>query len=593
LTARRARRRVARIPPAGGRRAKGKGKKKDGAAVADPMTAVLATFRDPARTGWEDAWAGLEPTFQTAKSIRKWEKLAALGEAGEDAYFEDDYMLGTQREVAKAIAKKYRARRADGERWCMFDECELEEGLDQWEVKRQNLHFRWGDRDLGDFECKLSLDPETFEWSVKPVPVAWFHDERFVRFLEELVWKVPLKHGLSASIAHGGGQFSLSAKTFLVGSVLADDIATRLNHPELSTWVMDWPNCDDRAFRATRRRYEAFKRCLDAYWAGGYHPESTGGLTPEHCYLDRGFGPFPAKRAGLMDPRRGPVGDAVAVFQTNFAFGRSVRLEAQAIHPGYWQSQSEDAEGYRPDQIMRYSEANLNRLQIAGERHVKSGKVLDAERVPELHAPLEPGHLYDEASWEDRAQMSRTSARDLVEALLLDVHAARWLAAHPGVKVKEALAQDALLLDGEQTVARHGGKDALAALRREARAANLEASDGRIKADWIEPETLFWAAWRVLPDKERARVAHEAVLGFVERVEEAATVDPRDEARKDPMEWHRHRVHPFLWQALAGAKLKASDPVARELRAFEARKDEYLARRPIFSQTGRPAPWEG
>jgi hypothetical protein len=200
--------------------------------------------------------------------------------------------------------------------------------------------------------------------------------------------------------------------------------------------------------------------------------------------------------------------------------------------------------------------------------------------------------LYDEASWENRAQMSKTSAKDFVEALLLDVHAAQWLEKNPGVKVQEEVAQDLLLRQGEQTVARYGGDAAIARLRKAARENNLECSGGRIKADWIEPETLFWAAWGVLPDKERARVAHEAVSSFVERVETAATCDPRPDARLDPMEWHRHRVHPFLWEALARAKLKQGDLVERELRAWEAKREEYLARRPIFSQTGQPAPWE-
>ena len=61
-----------------------------------------------------------------------------------------------------------------------------------------------------------------------------------------------------ASMAHGGGQFSFSAKTYMQGSLLADDIAHRLDHPELSTWVLDYPNCDDRAFRASKARAAAF-----------------------------------------------------------------------------------------------------------------------------------------------------------------------------------------------------------------------------------------------------------------------------------------------------------------------------------------------
>ena len=111
---------------------------------------------------------------------------------------------------------------------------------------------------------RVALDPETFEYSIKPVPLAWFYDERFVAFLEDFIWKVPQKLGLSCSIAHGGGQFSLSAKTFLTGSLLADDIAYKASHPELATWIMDWPNPDDRAFRATTRRLAAFEHVLDS-----------------------------------------------------------------------------------------------------------------------------------------------------------------------------------------------------------------------------------------------------------------------------------------------------------------------------------------
>jgi hypothetical protein len=562
-------------------------------AARDPMTSVLSTFKLPTSADWSNAWAGLEPTFQTEKSIKKWWKASEGGKKGEDAYFEtDEYMLGTQRDVAKAIFKKYRARLEEAADFCMFPEVELKDEKDQWDVTRWNLTFGWGDKAFDEFECKWSLDPETFEWSIKPTPIAWFYDPRFVRFMDEFIWKVPLKSGLSVSMAHGGGQFSLSAKTFLGGSLLADEIAYKLNHPELSTWIMDWPNCDDRAFRATRKRYEAFKRVLDAYWNGGFHPRATGGITAENCYLDRGWNPDPTPPRGLMDPRKGPKGDARDVFQTNFAFARCVRLEAQAIHPGYWQAQSEETDGYRPDQIMRYSEGNLNRLQIAGERHVKSGKVLDPERIPELDALIELGMLYDEASWENRAQMSKTSARDFIEALLLDVHGAQYMEKSGHEKVKEELAQDLLLLDAEATIAKHGGAAMLAELKKKARQDNLEASDGRIKADWVEPETLFWAAWKVLPDKEKARVAQEAVGSFIERVENAATVDPRPEARQDPMEWHRHRIHPFLWEALSKSKGKPGDPVQRELAAWDAKRQEYLARRPIFSQTGKPAPWE-
>jgi hypothetical protein len=293
-----------------------------------------------------------------------------------------------------------------------------------------------------------------------------------------------------------------------------------------------------------------------------------------------------------MSPQTGPAGNARDVFQTNFAFGRAVRLQAQNIHPGYWQSAHPDEEGYRPDQIMRYSEGNLNRLQIVGELHVKSGKVLEEEKAPELDAPLELALLTTEASWENRAQMSRTSARDSVEALLLDVHHAQYLQAHPHVAIKDSLLQDQILGDAEETLKRHGGDETLARLHREARELNLEASYGRMNTGWIEPEALFWAAWRVLPAGEKAAIACEAIGSFLERVEQAAALDPRPVAKDDPMEWHRHRIHPLLWKALEDASVgRTNDSVHKELKAWQACKDEYLARRPIFSQVELTPPW--
>jgi hypothetical protein len=477
----------------------------------------------------------------------------------------------------------------------MFARVELDDDLDQWKVRRQNLLFHWEDDNLEPFEVRFALDPETFEYSIKPVPLAWFLDERFVAFLEEFIWGVPLALGLSAAIAHGGAQFSLSAKTFLSGSLLADDIAYKVGHPELATWIMDWPNCDDRVFRATRKRLAAFQEVLQHYWAGRFHPRAIGLLTAENAYLDRGFGPAAAAPKGLMDARHGPVGDAREVFQTNFAFGRAVRLQAQNVHPGYWQAAHPDTDGYRPDQIMRYSEGNLNRLQIVGELHVKSGKVLEAEKAPELDAPLELALLTTEASWENRGQLSRTSARDFVEAVLLDVHHAQYLQNHPHVSIPASLLQDQLLGDAEETLKRHGASERLAQLHREAREANLEMSGGRLKTDFIEPETLFWEAWRVLPVGEKAAIAREAIGSFIERVEQAATMDARPGAKNDPMEWHRHRIHPLLWKALEESRSgEANDPVNQELQAWQARRAEYLARRPQFSQLEDNAPpWDG
>jgi hypothetical protein len=554
----------------------------------DPWFDALARARRPAATGIEDAWVGLEPTFSSAKAVRKWRKLAAEA-GGEDAWFESPWVRGKANAVGRRIVDHYEALAARGDPACPFARVEREVDRDPWGVERQNLHFENARRGP-DFELRFGLDPETFEFSIKPVPLAWLYEARFVAFLQRFVFDVPRKEKLVASMAHGGGQFSFSAKTFLVGSLLADDIATRVDHPELSTWICDYPNCDDRSFRATRRRLDAFRRTVEQYWRGAFHPKSIGTLTFENALLDRGFGPAPAPAQDAVDAARGPLGSERDVFQTNFAFARAVRLNAQNVDPGYWMSSHPEQDGYRPDQIMRYSEGNLNRVQVAGELHVKSGDVLDPENVPELYAPLEPAMLYDEASWEMRGQMSKTSAADLVEAVLLDAHHARWLAAHPHVRPRAALAQDQLLADAEQTLARLS-PTRLAALRKAARAEHLAASGGRVKSDRVEPEALFWPAWRALDDGGRAEIAREALAGFVDRVQRAAEMDPRG-SRGDPMDAHRHRIHPLLWQALMTDRAALSGELARELAAFEQVPERWLARRPIWSPLDEPAPWE-
>ena len=556
--------------------------------------AVLSTFRDPIAAGFDDAWVGIEPTFQTAESVDKWRKLSEV-EGGEDEYFVDEYMLGTLRKVARQIVKSWSKADSRNDRSCFFDSVKRTKEVDQWKAVRHNIAFRWDDKKLGDFEVKWGMDPETFEYSIKPVPLAWFYDETFVAFLEKFVWGVPLSAGLTPSIAHGGAQFSISAKTFMSGSLLADTIADKLNRPELAMWLFDWPNADDRSFRATRERLAAFARVIEEYWSGAYHPRARGReLTPLDVYNDGAFEPG-APRTGLVDARRGPVGSPREVFQTNFAFGRAVRLRAQNVHPGYWQAAHPSETGYRPDQIMRYSEGNLNRLQIAGEFHVKSGEVLDEERVPLAHEPLEQSMLYSEASWENRGQMGRTSARDFVEALLLDVHNARRLVRNPNVRVKPAgaLLQDQILIDAEATVRKHGGEKVLGNLRKAAEKSNLESSRGRLKSDWIEPETLFWSAWKVLPVPEKAAISAEIVESFAGYVADAHEYDPR-KPKGDPMLWHRHRVHPELWKALSAPKasLAGDSPALKELEAFREDEKTYLARRPAFSPLDDREPWK-
>jgi hypothetical protein len=188
--------------------------------------------------------------------------------------------------------------------------------------------------------------------------------------------------------------------------------------------------------------------------------------------------------------------------------------------------------------------------------------------------------------------MGRTSAEDFVEAVLLDVHHAMYLAEHAHVRVRPTLAQDQLMAQGVETLERLAPK-ALAALRKEARQSNLAASDGRIKTDWIEPETLFWSVWKHLPIGERAVIAREAINGFLERVHEAASYDPRGDGGRDPMQAHRHRIHPILWETLENERsvLRGYPRVRAEWNAWSKHRKRYLARRPEWSPTKMRAPW--
>ena len=181
----------------------------------------------------------------------------------------------------------------------------------------------------------------------------------------------------------------------------------------------------------------------------------------------------------------------------------------------------------------------------------------------------------------------------LDEAVLLDVHHALYLGKHPHVRARSSLAQDQLMAQGVETLERVAPK-ALAKLRKEARRSNLEASGGRIKTDWIEPETLFWSVWKHLPLGEQAVIACEAVEGFLARVQQAAAEDPRREASRDPMEAHRHRIHPVLWQTLERERgvLAGRPDVRAEWDAWRAKRKKYLARRPAWSVTDARAPWK-
>jgi hypothetical protein len=94
-----------------------------------------------------------------------------------------------------------------------------------------------------------------------------------------------------------------------------------------------------------------------------------------------------------------------------------------------------------------------------------------------------------------------------------------------------------------------------------------------------------------MPQKAKVAICEEVVLGFTERVHEAAAMDPRG-LPGDPMEWHRHRIHPLAWKTLENAGTNKIDAaVAREVEVFARNRDHILARRPIYAQLGDKPPW--
>lgn len=564
-----------------------------------PYTALLDKVRDPQPTDWEHAWVGLAPTFSSRELLKRWKAATKKGSRQAD-FFHHPEVRKLQRAVARAVARTYQRAQRRGESYCLFDRVERDESIDPHGQPRQHLHFfcRGGGP---AFTVRLGPSPEVLEYSLQPVPLTWLYDPRFVELLQALVWDVPASFGLFPSQAHGGSPFSISAKSFLTGSLLCDGIADRLNHPELACFTMDHPRSEARSFRATKARRTAFLRIIEQYWEGAFHPRAIGTPTVEQAFFQRGFGPAAAPPPGLLSREHhlaGPIGTLHEVFQTNFVFARAVRQLAQRIHPGHWQRPQPDSDHDPLGHVLRHSEGNLHHLHIIGERVLPSDPALDPNTIPELDAPLAPEHLDREASWESRAQSNCTSARDFAEALLLEVHRAQYLQLHPVVRPRQTLLQDRLLGDAEETLLALGGGERLSTLRQQARAHNIQASGGRIRSDFIEPEVLFWEVFHRLPAGERAAIAREAIWGFVSRVTESASCDPRRQdqshAPTDPLEWHRHRIHPLLFDALATEKPSSTDRdlPQREYRRFLVDKVELLSRRPPWSVGKQAAPWE-
>lgn len=569
-----------------------------------PLAALLTQMRDPAAVEWENAWVSLAPAFAEKKATKLWHRIAAAG-ADERRFFAHKHTLHLEKALAKALIGKYQKAQTKKEPWCLFDSCERQDTLDAHHGRSRGLVFRCDDNGApcDALRIHITSGPGALCCQVDPIPLRWLYDPRFVRFLQELLWDVPLSLAMSPTAGGGGGEFALSAKGFLTGSLLCDELADRCNHPELASWTLDTPRAASRGFRTTRVRRAAFEHVIEQYWAGAFHPRAIGVLRVENAFLDRGFLPAADPIEGLMTKETavaGPLGTLQEVFQTNFALGRALRQLAHGVHPGSWQKARPDSVRLHPERLYCRGEASLRGLAICGELHDDPSPQIAPDRIPEFAAPLTQALLSEQAAWTYRAAGGRSSAQDFVESILLQVHRAQYLQRHACVGPRASLLQDQLLADAEESLLRHGGSARLGQLQELARARNLRDSRGRIKSDFIEPETLFWEAWQILPKGERGAIAREVVRSFREYVSEAASCDPRrieraaDSEPGDPMSWHRHRIHPILWQAIEAdaASHAERDPVLRELRKYKEHASLYQSRRPPFALHTRRVPWD-
>ena len=136
-----------------GKRTRAGGRRSGRSGPHDPLSVSFTTRTDPLRTGLDDAWVGLEPTFTDARTARRWGELAEK-KGGEDRYFEDEKTLAKLARVAKRLVGEYRRARKRGEPACFFAEAELSTGEDQWGVERKEIVFRWDDREIEEFEVR-------------------------------------------------------------------------------------------------------------------------------------------------------------------------------------------------------------------------------------------------------------------------------------------------------------------------------------------------------------------------------------------------------------------------------------------------------
>jgi hypothetical protein len=254
-------------------------------------------------------------------------------------------------------------------------------------------------------------------------------------------------------------------------------------------------------------------------------------LTAENAYLDRGFGPASHRDASLMDRQSGPTGTSREVFQTNFAFGRTVRLAAQSIDPGYWQSPPNEV-GYKPEQVMRYSEGNLNRLQIAGELHVKSGNPRGSAGRTRMSARLRAADHRGELG--EPRRCAHTSARLRRNAVV--GCASRAICRLTRASARRVVATGSILGDAGH-VGGYGANAVLDRLHAQARLANFEAS-GRIRST-ASNRTAVLGASTYPSSEQHATHAKPAASwnGFIRPHPWTRPMAIRSDG------WHRHRIH--------------------------------------------------
>ena len=149
--------------------------------------------------------------------------------------FEDDYMLKTQKKVAKKIKKRYEAQREEGQPHCMFARVELDDDLDQWKVRRQNLRFHWADEELEPFEVRLLARPG----DVRVQHQAGAAGLVLRRAVRDVPGRVPVEDAAQARAvvrhrARRGTVFALGQDVPARAACWPTTSPTKLNHPELA-----------------------------------------------------------------------------------------------------------------------------------------------------------------------------------------------------------------------------------------------------------------------------------------------------------------------------------------------------------------------